>query len=482
MLWGPRGLATVGVPLSLPAGARVVYADLAVLLADGEGLAEAYQWKGASGIRACFNHKNCLMINSDLATRVAGYVEIDCASSADFIKTSPAELERDVKAICAARSMVAAKTIPKNALDDYEKAAGLSCTSDGLLADDALRTKVQRAFTYDWVHCCLSGGTLTTEISLLATSGVQQLSWKSLEACFRLDRKFPIARGTKGRALWKVFQYSGRGDADKVKASCSELLGVYAIMRHYVCNALGDALVTDRLRDQIASFTACCEVVDYLLAGKRAAGNAEALAQGLIRKLQAHMSAHKKAYSSDHLLPKHHWLFDVADQWRRDGVLVDMFVTERLHLACKSIAEKIKDTRTFESSVLRMRAFSQSSRLRGIARCSGVALHGRQASHEGLAHERFCVAAAVDVYGMMVHAGDIVANKNQRCVGAVMSCVQAGGSFFVVVQEYRYERHMSSHTVLFSKPEGDVLSTWSAAEVQLCSAWYEDGRRTVVVM
>ena len=492
MLYGPRGLASVGVPIPLLGQHVILYGDLHTLLADGEGLAEAFQWKGAGGLRVCFRHGNCLMLNSDLATRVPGCVEIDCPNPALFKAVSSATLAKDVKAICAARKKVARGELGKTAAADYEKAAGLSVTPDGLLANDRLRDKAARAFTYDWVHCALSNGTLAVEINQLVASGVPQLSWASMEACFRLDWKFPKARMGNATQVWRVFAASRKcGDGDKVKASCSELLNVYSILRHYVAVAFGSEGAPAHLRDQIASFNACCDVVDWLLAAKRGRLAPGALAQGLQRKLQSHMQAHTLAYGTRLLIPKHHWLFDVAEHVIRDGMLVDMFITERMHLTCKSIAEKIKDTETFEASVLRMRAYSQRARLQKDGICDDAAklLGNVRTLLEAGAATMSVAAAMVDSTGAQFSAGDIAVNHVTRCVGRLVSFMKAGGQVFVVVEMYVFQRRLSSHTTVWKAAEGvghadesEVLLTWPATDVVQASAWYyTDAGRIVVV-
>ena len=92
------------------------------------------------------------------------------------------------------------------------------------------------------------------------------------------------------------------------------------------------------------------------------------------------MTAHKKAWGNSNFLPKHHWLFDIPLQISRDGgVLLDMFITERLHLTCKSIAEKIKNTTSFEASVLQMRSWSQKQRAGKRAQFRPMSLLGATA-------------------------------------------------------------------------------------------------------
>jgi hypothetical protein len=60
-LLGPDGLATSGLPLLLHGDDRpptLLFARLTNLLSDGDGLRQAYDWKGSSGLKPCFKHFN----------------------------------------------------------------------------------------------------------------------------------------------------------------------------------------------------------------------------------------------------------------------------------------------------------------------------------------------------------------------------------------------------------------------------------------
>jgi len=57
----------------------------------------------------------------------------------------------------------------------------------------------------------------------------------------------------------------------------------------------------------------------------------------------AHMRLHREVYGNANLKPKHHWMFDCADQMQRDAEagmksVVDCFIVERLHLRVKARA------------------------------------------------------------------------------------------------------------------------------------------------
>ena len=50
-----------------------------------------------------------------------------------------------------------------------------------------------------------------------------------------------------------------------------------------------------------------------------------------------HMRKHLAAYGDANIKPKHHWMFDVAEQLATHPCVLDAFITERLHLRVKAI-------------------------------------------------------------------------------------------------------------------------------------------------
>ena len=59
-LLSPCGLATAGVPVTIAGKTSVIWARLANVLADGEGLMKIWDWKGASSLHGCIKHHNVL--------------------------------------------------------------------------------------------------------------------------------------------------------------------------------------------------------------------------------------------------------------------------------------------------------------------------------------------------------------------------------------------------------------------------------------
>lgn len=85
------------------------------------------------------------------------------------------------------------------------------------------------------------------------------------------------------------------------------------------------------------SFHAACTCLDLILAAKRGIADPAAASRELERSLVLHLEAHVRAYGASHVKPKHHWQIDMASQLARDGLVLDAFIIERIHLQVKAL-------------------------------------------------------------------------------------------------------------------------------------------------
>lgn len=59
--------------------------------------------------------------------------------------------------------------------------------------------------------------------------------------------------------------------------------------------------------------------------------------------LAKHLELFKLAHGVSAVKPKHHWQLDMARQLPRDGVVLDCFIVERIHLQVKAIGDKVAE-------------------------------------------------------------------------------------------------------------------------------------------
>ena len=70
-LTSPGGLQSdAGVALTLGSQVHCLFARVRILLSDGDGLKQAFQWMGASSLKPCFRHWNVFKKESDRTDRI----------------------------------------------------------------------------------------------------------------------------------------------------------------------------------------------------------------------------------------------------------------------------------------------------------------------------------------------------------------------------------------------------------------------------
>ena len=258
----------------------------------------------------------------------------------------------------------------------------------------------------------------------------------------------------------------------KVKASCAELLGLYCLLRHFVeCNIAR----RPELVPHLDSFLAACRSLDLLLAAKHVLGDPSELGQALERQVSQYIALHKVAYGTALMKPKFHWALDVPSQICRDRMVLDAFVIERSHLRVKAVADQVRNTRSFESSVMASLATVcwQHAETDEFGNC----LLGPTASLTGI-HGAW-IADRMQVWSVEFSIDDMV-SKTGGQVGTVVACCSVDGRLLALVRPALVARRPSEHSVL-CRLSGD-LEAWPEKELMLCLAWHSEPDGSILVI
>ena len=345
-------------------------------------------------------------------------------------------------------------------------ACGLSCTTNGLLACPELRRRLDilGSICYDWMHCALQDGTLTTEANLLleACEGFGFTS-SDLEAHFRNDWVFPQQHQSKGKLLWRIFDQSRKGLQDKVKASASEMLLLYVLLRHFFICRVGHR---PEIAAKLESFCAACACVDILLLAKRRHIATTEASSRLQAALRHHGRCHVAAYGNQNLKPKFHWLWDIAELLSKDDFVLDCFVVERLHQRAKGVANNIRNTRSYERSVLAgvLAIHRNTLRMPGspvfglVGRTAPLPKYLEATIGNRLVHQGLHISV-----GDMVFAGD--------AMGCVAACCMQDGMLYMVVEEMLFHRQATKRSTIWQRPAAMSLKVWCADRLNLAVAW-----------
>ena len=475
LLGSQCGLQTSGVVVNLHGEHLVIFARLTNLFSDGDGLRAALDWRGANSLKPSFRHSKVLKLGSGLAHMDPEYVEIDCDDPKRIKGWSNEEFEAVIDLIIQAHERVVDGTLTKGTFENICFSHGLNYNEHGLIFDRSLRDVVRpvNIVTMDWMHTILQGGTLTVEIFLLLK--LLGVLFATMEAYLQMDWHFPCLTRRKSNELHRVFNdFRSRSSAkaDKLKCTCSELLGLYALIRHYV----ETKVASDTQPAAQASFFACCECLDIINHARNGIITTTAAAPELRKAVQQYLIKHKRVYGTEHLIPKHAWMWDIVRQFERDPEVIDMFVVERMHLQVKSVADRVDNLCTYERSVL-----------------SGVlteTMHDEEAEFDnGLVTRQISSteypAAAFSrrmiICGLSMEVGDVVLREDRE-LGRVVACAQENAAMMIIVERATFLRHRSRNSSIFQFT--GQLSVWAPTAVSLAIAWYNmhDSDSCIVVL
>ena len=247
----------------------------------------------------------------------------------------------------------------------------------------------------------------------------------------------------------------------KFKASATECLGVYALVRHWIEREVGHR---PELAREIESFQAACHTMDTIVAAKKEIVPAREAAGQLRRALSNWMREHKRCYGENHIIPKHHWMYDICDQLEVDDYVFDQLVVERLHLTVKSHAERCDNMRIFERSVLKGTFIEQLGNLQDLR--PDCYLKGKQTMGlVGFPDAK--LAKSMDALGMHISVEDVVLHQGMDSLpnhGVVLACVEENDTLYAIVDDMRYHGRLSRHCTYW-EPTGR-LRVWPALELE----------------
>jgi hypothetical protein len=464
MFLGPNGLQATGVPLILGGDSFLLKASLAHLLSDGDGLRSALSWRGASSLRPCWCHWNVTKKDSGLKEHNPALVETSCADFLKFQLQTDHMVSENVALVKAAYERLAQGNIAKSMVDSICQSTGITYNEFGLLWDDRIRSMVtQKVVTIDWVHTMLCDGVFGCEVHLFLSRAQQKLGigFESVRG-FLVGWTLPChskATMHEVRRVFTDFRHSYAENHEKMKASASELLSTYGLLRHFVCRHVQDACMVE----ETSSFELCCHLIDGILDAKHGQTSMNESSLWLKRAHKAFLEMHISCYGSEYIKPKHHWVFDIAEQWSLHSFVPDAFLIEKQHLAAKSIGNRVRNTTTFEKSVLSGMLNSQVQSIGQLGQ--DFELMHNAIPFPGL--ETSVVADTVSIMGVQMSVDDIVLYNDTA--GRVIACIQEGEEFSLVVDSLATHRPLTPHAYICALQSRRVV--WNAKLVRLALAW-----------
>jgi len=373
--------------------------------------------------------------------------------------------------LIAAYGRYNAGTMTKAKFEELEIVVGFNANPSGLLASQLLPTcasvNLVSATTYDWVHNMLQNGVFTVECEELLRAAEPFGVSRTMIQAFLGDSawEYPQFSKSKTNQLHRIFDKRRipENNPYKIKASCSELLGVYGLLRLFFETKLADV---PELNGNLESFKACCHVLDAVCDAKTHVVPDIHAAARLEQATVTHLRRHQAVYGDLAIKPKHHWQLDVPDQIRRDGMVLDAFIIERTHLTVKRLADHVTNTTTYEKTLISGLLTVQLQAGRAD-RVTGPRLIGTTSMMPGT---DVAIADKMVVWSIEVCVGDVVVRLNGGDPGVVVACAQlADGSLCCFVSELTNVGTVTDCSGKYRNTS--QLLAWTAMSLKLCRAW-----------
>ena len=334
-----------GVQLVFPAGQRrMLFMDLAMVVADEVAMKDCISMKGASGTVLCPLSRNVVDWKSDLHLQSAELIPSN-AATLEQVDLHTDESLMETLRFLAEKSR--GDAISKTRFAKMEQSLGWNHVPEGFLHSDIVRCKPVSCIQWDWMHVYCVGGLFNQEAGLLIAklsgAGVSQADLDEHFNRFRWPQSLS-SRGVTGVNLF------AKGDQEcPLACSASECLSAYSVLRFVVLQYLQQGGL-QAMKAECTSYFLLCRVMDLLMHQKKHGWDPASLRGAVQEHLQAY-SKISKAYNR--FLPKHHYSLHLAEQCAHHGTLVSCWVHERKHREIKRHANLICNTwGRFERSVV----------------------------------------------------------------------------------------------------------------------------------
>jgi hypothetical protein len=347
----------LGIQLKEPTGKRLRFRlCLAFLLQDGAAHKYVFCTKGDNGCKMCLLCRNSVAVDTDFVDEDGDTVvmaSVTYEHECDFADDN--DIRGTIDRLKAKRVDFENKKMKAGEFATWQKAIGLNWEPDGLLMDSEIADflKPTKNYVHDWMHSIFVQGVFHTVMWLLLlaiNAAFSSMSWYELFKQLHDYTSLWVQPCDKGGKLQDNF-LPKRLESDKraktFKCKASDGLGLYSLIGLWLMCFI---LPTGQCQAECQAFLCMCDMIDLLIACSQEGHN--------ITPLKLSESIHKFLESCvdagwrNRMHPKFHWLVHFPTHLMNHGFLVSCFVHERLHKLSKRYGNDIKNTRTYEVSLL----------------------------------------------------------------------------------------------------------------------------------
>lgn len=253
---------------------------------------------------------------------------------------------------------------------------------------------------------------------------------------------------------------------------------IYPLLRLFVGKVL---MPTGKMALTCESFLAMCRLLDEFVALKRGRSTKSAV----LPLLQAHLEMHQRAHGVEYIRPKHHFGFHNVLDSSDDKVWLDCSVHERKHQIVKQAADAIKNTSSYEASVLGRVLVTQLRQLENTKK--DKTLIGNTGLHAELSQQ---LGSAVHLGKSLLYrdtvigVGDVLLFHGEG--GIVRACGEHDSKLFVLLQLCRRDGFCTFGATTL-RPQGEALhllyldSVRESFSLAFAWAWASDSTNLLVL-
>lgn len=334
-----------GMAVKLPGGMKHLFLSMGGIIQDGGAHKLTWNCKGDAGTKFCILCKNLVSHKSNIVQQDGEAILTSSMHSwNDLVLASSSDIYKSIDTLTAKKDQL------NNAdFKLWEQASGYNFEPEGLLFDMDLRQFLKPAqhFIHDYMHAILCNGVLATILNLcfsdLEASGMIDV-YDTFHKYMKLWH-LPRARNAKLSELFTAKKKKANKEANTVKASASEFLGLYPILVYFMQKTLIPAEVCAK---QCVVFLELSNLLDLLQGIPVCNISPDQLATA-VQNLFCNLSL---AGWADSFHSKFHWMVHFSSEFAFLGCLPSCFTHERKHKAVKKFMGAITNTTGYEWSVI----------------------------------------------------------------------------------------------------------------------------------
>jgi len=342
-------LADIGMVLEHGGRSHRFFAKLGYFIQDGAAHKQTWHCKGDAGCKLCVLCRNLFSLASEvvdedgeelLRCNVKKYAELDLATSAD--------LRYSVRRLNELHDDPA---IQPDEFANREKALGFTWSPYNILGDPEMDPylDVPEQFFHDWMHMIFVGGIFNLTLQYFLEAIRHETKSNVYEHLRDYIRLFNLPKRLKmtGEKLSELFTNAKRSanvKAGSFKCSASEGLSLYLIICHWALTILPE----DTCPAERKAFVALCDIIDCM----RATAFITVAGETIKTAVETFLEYYDAAFGMEWSTPKFHWALHFGDYADRFKELVSCWPLERKHKTPKAYGADVRDTRSYEKSVL----------------------------------------------------------------------------------------------------------------------------------